>query len=149
MSTTYTASALPHSGTPLFEVTALTDGVAAVYTICVADGGTEADAIAIAQAKHESPPTAYVVTAAHYSEAIEQHLDAVAQSRGYRNADRAASYVASSNQLWAAESQTFVIWRDVVWAYAYKRLAAVMSGQASPPTIPALVASLPAIQWPG
>lgn len=82
MSTTYTASALPHSGTPLFEVTALTDGVAAVYTICVADGGTEADAIAIAQAKHESPPTAYVVTAAHYSEAIEQHLTLLRSREG-------------------------------------------------------------------
>lgn len=83
-----------------------------------------------------------------YADAIGRHLDAVAQSRGYRNADRLASYVASNNPSWSAEAAAFAAWRDDVWAYAYEQLAMVHGGQRAAPVVASFVTELPAISWP-
>lgn len=82
-----------------------------------------------------------------HADALEQHLDTVAQSRGYRNADRLASYVASNNPAWAAEAATFVAWRDDVWEYAHTQLEAVATGQRVQIGVLAFIAELPAIAW--
>lgn len=84
-----------------------------------------------------------------YAEAIERHMETVAQSLGYKNADRLASYVASSNAGWASEAAAFSAWRDEVWVYAYEQMALVQSGQRAAPSVSGFIASLPAIQWPG
>ena len=82
-----------------------------------------------------------------YADAIESHMETVAQSRGYQDADRLASYTTSGNATWSAEAVTFSAWRDAVWAYSFEQMAAVQSGVRQAPTVDGLIAELPAIDW--
>ena len=83
-----------------------------------------------------------------YSNAIQAHIDATAQSRQYANGFALASYVSSTIPTWAEEALVFVEWRDQVWVYAYTELAKVQSGARPQPTIDELVSELPQIVWP-
>lgn len=87
-------------------------------------------------------------TVADYAAAIEAHIDTVAKGRAYSGAVSLASYLASTNPQWAAEAQAFVAWRGAVWIYAYAEMDKVLSAQRPQPTIPELIAELPAITWP-
>lgn len=84
---------------------------------------------------------------ADYAAAIQAHMETVAQSRGYQDADRLASYTTSGNATWSAEAVTFSAWRDAVWAYSFEQMAAVQSGVRQAPTVDGLIAELPAIDW--
>ena len=84
---------------------------------------------------------------ADYQAAITAHVNATAAQRGYESAVSCASYIASTIPIYAAEAAAFVPWRDAVWVAVTAALAAVQQG-AQPPTIAALIESLPAIQWP-
>lgn len=86
-------------------------------------------------------------TAEDYADAITRHMEYVAQSRGYQDADRLASYTTSGNATWSAEAVTFSAWRDAVWAYSFEQMAAVQSGVRQAPTVDGLIAELPAIDW--
>lgn len=85
---------------------------------------------------------------ADYRRAIQTHVDLTAQQRGYDTAASCASYVASTNTVWAGEAAAFVAWRDAVWAHAYGELAKVEAGQRSQPGVEAFLAELPAFAWP-
>lgn len=87
-------------------------------------------------------------TQADYSQAVQARIDAVAQARNYADDVSLASYVASTIPAWAAEAQTFVAWRDAVWAYAYAELIKVTTGGREKPSVADLVAELPAVVWP-
>lgn len=87
-------------------------------------------------------------TQTDYSNAIQAHIDATAQSRQYSNGFALASYVTSTIPAWAVEAQTFVAWRDQVWVYAYTELAKVQAAQRAVPTIAGFVGELPIISWP-
>lgn len=89
-----------------------------------------------------------IITVDDYAAAIEAHTNAVARVRGYRDGDRLASYVGSTNAVWAAEAHAFAAWRDGVWAHAYAQMAAVEAGQRPQPSVADLVAELPVISWP-
>jgi len=80
--------------------------------------------------------------------AVQTHLDAKAQERQYDNAFTLASYVTSTNAAWAAEAQSFVAWRDQVWAYALGELDKVQAGERGVPTVEAFIAELPRFAWP-
>lgn len=80
--------------------------------------------------------------------AIQQHVDAQAQSRRYDTGNSLASYVASTNETWAAEAQVFVAWRDAVWLYAYAELDKVMAGEREQPGVEDFIGELPVIEWP-
>lgn len=80
--------------------------------------------------------------------AIQAHVDAAARSRRYDSGNSLASYVASTNPVWAAEAQAFVAWRDEVWAYSYAELDKVLAGQRPPPTIGEFLSGLDPIEWP-
>lgn len=86
-------------------------------------------------------------TLADYQAAITAHVNATAAQRGYESAVSCASYIASTIPIYAAEAGAFVPWRDAVWVSVHAALAAVQQG-AAPPTIAALIESLPAIRWP-
>lgn len=88
------------------------------------------------------------LTADDYAAALQEHIDATANTRGYGNGVMLASYAASTNAVWAAEATAFIAWRDAVWLAAYTELAAVQSGAHPAPTIAAFIAGLPAIAWP-
>jgi len=83
-----------------------------------------------------------------YAAAIQTHVDTAAASRGYGDGDALASYATSTIPAWSAEAMAFIAWRDAVWIYAYTELAKVQGGVRTQPTIAALIAELPLIEWP-
>lgn len=82
-----------------------------------------------------------------FRSAIQHHVDAQAQSRRYDSGNSLASYVASTNEAWAAEAQIFVAWRDAVWLYAYAELDKVMAGEREQPSVDEFIGELPVIEW--
>jgi hypothetical protein len=80
--------------------------------------------------------------------AIQGHVEATAQSRRYDSGNSLASYVASTNAVWAGEAAAFVAWRDDVWTYSYAELDKVVAAERPQPTIEEFVAELPWIAWP-
>lgn len=80
--------------------------------------------------------------------AIQQHLDATAQERGYDGILSLASYATSMNPKFKAEGQAGVEWRDAVWSYCYEQLAKVEAGERSTPNVEELVSELPVFEWP-
>ena len=85
---------------------------------------------------------------ADYAAAVQAHVDAAAQSRGYRDGFALAGYATSTVPTWAAEAAAFVAWRDAVWVYAHEQLALVQAEARAQPPVEDLVAELPAIDWP-
>jgi len=102
-------------------------------------------AVSLNPATYTSPPP----TDADYTNAIQIHIDRVAQAKNYSDGVSLASYKDSTNSEWAAEATSFIAWRDAVWAYAYQQLAIVSTGQRAQPTVDALIGELPAPPWTG
>lgn len=82
-----------------------------------------------------------------YKEAIRVYLDQKAQEKDYDSALSIASYVSSTNSVWKAQADAFVAWRDIVFEDVLQVLADVQGG-AQAPSIPDLLAGLPALVWP-
>jgi stage V sporulation protein SpoVS len=80
--------------------------------------------------------------------AIDQHVEATAQARGYNSAAHIAGYATSTVTDWQAEAQAFVAWRDAVWLAAFAILAEVQSGARDVPDEADLIGELPVIEWP-
>ena len=93
----------------------------------------------------EEPPVDAIEA---FRRAIQGHIDQTAQSRSYDTGISCASYVGSTNPVWAAEAAAFTAWRDDVWTYAYAELAKVQNGQRPQPTVETILAELPALTWP-
>ncbi|MGO4558337.1 hypothetical protein [Mesorhizobium sp. 2RAF21] len=83
-----------------------------------------------------------------FRQAIQAHIDGLAQSRNYNDGGSLAGYRGSSVPAWAAEAEVFCTWRDNVWVYAYAEMDKVRAGTREIPTIDAFIAELPAIVWP-
>jgi hypothetical protein len=84
-----------------------------------------------------------------YRRAVQAHVDATAQARGYDSGVSAASYAGDPNPAWAAEAAAFIAWRSAVWVVVFDMLADVQAGTAAAPESPAaLIATLPAMVWP-
>ena len=87
---------------------------------------------------------------ADFRQAVQAHVDAIAQFRDYDNGNSLASYTSSTVEAWRAEAEAFVAWRDAVWTFVIGRLAQVEAGEVAPPeNTDALIAMLPEIDWPG
>lgn len=97
---------------------------------------------------HRNPPPTPAQVQAQLTAAIQQRLDAFAQTRGYDNILSACTYAASSVPQFAAEGQCAVALRDATWAAAAQVLADVQSASRPPPTQVELLAELPALAWP-
>lgn len=89
-----------------------------------------------------SPPTV-----ADFQRAIDTHIDATAAEKSYASGVSCASYAASTNPQWTSEAETFIAWRDSVWAYAYAELDKVLTGKREVPSVADLIEELPAIRW--
>lgn len=96
----------------------------------------------------ELEASAPVPMLADYENAIQGLVDTTATEKMFRDGVTLASYVASTNPQWAAEAQSFVAWRDAVWAYSYAELAKVQAGEREQPSPADFLAELPAIVWP-
>lgn len=82
-----------------------------------------------------------------YENAVQAHLDATAQTRGYDNTYTCLSYLSSTDEIWKRESNAFNAWRDSVWRKAHEILNAFMAGEIKQPTIEEVIAQLPPIDW--
>ncbi|MDR7147140.1 hypothetical protein [Rhizobium sp. BE258] len=83
-----------------------------------------------------------------YQNAIQALVDGTARDKQFNDGVTMASYVASTNEAWAAQAQAFVAWRDNVWQYAYSELAKVQGGVRPQPSVEAFLLELPEIAWP-
>ena len=83
-----------------------------------------------------------------YKQAVEQHLDTVAQERDYGSILHLCSYPPSGNPTWKAEGEAGVAWRDAVWAHCYQMLEDVGMQVRTAPSVEELIAELPEIVWP-
>lgn len=90
-------------------------------------------------------PEAYQAAAV---QAVQAALDLAAQARGYDGILSACSYAVSSHPRFGPEGQAFVAWRDAVWEHCYDVLAQVSAGQRTVPSVPDLLAELPALALP-
>lgn len=82
---------------------------------------------------------------AGFTAAIQNHLDAVAQSWGYDSVYTAATYADEpAVKAFQDEGKALRAWRSRVWAAARQALADVQSGKTPLPTIADMIASLPA-----
>jgi hypothetical protein len=95
-----------------------------------------------------TPEEALEAQKAAFTAAIQQRLDAFAQTRGYDGILSAATYATSAVTKFAAEGQYAVEARDATWADAYAILDAVLSGQRPMPTIEEVMEELPELAWP-
>jgi len=85
---------------------------------------------------------------AQYRAAIQAMIDRTANERQYDDGNSLASYVNSTVAGWANEAQSFVAWRDQVWAYALGELDKVQTGQREQPRVEDFLAELRAFEWP-
>lgn len=82
-----------------------------------------------------------------YEQAIQQHLDTTAQSRGYDNMMSACSYAAGTHPKFSVEGRDCLAWRSSVWEKSYEILTAVKNKTRPLPTIEEVIAELPPIVW--
>jgi hypothetical protein len=108
------------------------------------------DAIAVWEIRLDeinNPPVIVIpLTQQDFINAIKKQLNDVAIARSYESEYSIASYVNSTNLDWKADAETYIAWRDAVWAYGYAELAAIEGG-APVPTIENFIAAAPQIQW--
>ena len=89
-----------------------------------------------------------VETLEDYKAAIQDHIDAVAQAKDYDSGVSLAGYKGSAVEAYAADADAFTTWRDPLWLTVFGILTDVQSGAIPQPTIPELIAMLPAPPWP-
>lgn len=79
--------------------------------------------------------------------AVQAHLDAAAQARGYDNIVSACSYASTANPF-QNEGIAYLNWRSAVWNHCYQVLADVQAGLRAIPTTAELIAELPVLVLP-
>ena len=80
-----------------------------------------------------------------YTQAVQAHLDRVAQSWGYDSIYTAATYADEpAVRVFSDEGKALRAWRSRVWAAARQTLADVQAGKTPLPTVAELITSLPA-----
>lgn len=93
-----------------------------------------------------------------YEDSIQQHIDRVAQERGYDNGYTCASYYKDKDPQYALDAKVFKDWRSDVWVYVNNILNQFSSGVEGVTEIPAyelsnfpsiyqIIHNLPIIQW--
>ena len=83
-----------------------------------------------------------------YENEIQNHIDSVAQSRGYDNGYTCASYYDDKNERYANDAKVFKDWRSDVWVYVNELLNSWKAGNLQEiPTIQNVINNLPTIEW--
>lgn len=80
-------------------------------------------------------------------ERITQWLDSVVQAKGYDNIVSCASYAASSDDVFRAEAQAAIAWRDAVYRAGYQILADIPDGVSTPDEVMALLPKPEEFGW--
>lgn len=79
---------------------------------------------------------------------IQGYMDAMARSLRYDDLKTAVGYRGDPNPKFAAEAETFFLWRSAVWTACYAYLALVQAGQKPFPTLEEAIAMLPVLTLP-
>lgn len=91
----------------------------------------------------KSPEQIEQAISARLTTAVQAHLDAEAQLKGYDNILSACSYASVVNPF-QQEAISFLNWRSACWEYCYQLLADIKAGTKAIPTSKDLISSLPA-----
>lgn len=83
-----------------------------------------------------------------FTKELEKAINDTAAERQYSSGISCASYVDSTNPQWAEEAQTFIVWRDSVFAYGYHYLEQVQRGEITNPSIESFISGIPGMVWP-
>lgn len=83
-----------------------------------------------------------------FTEAIQNHLDAFAQTRDYDNILSATTYAASTVSKFQAEGQYAMEARDATWTKGYEIMEDILTGKRVKPTLEEMSAELPSLVWP-
>lgn len=95
-----------------------------------------------------TPEERLAAVQAHFTGAIQAHLDTFAALRGYDGILSAATYATSTVPRFRAEGQCAVEARDATWAAAYTLMDAVLAGKREMPSLGDVLAELPKLAWP-
>lgn len=102
---------------------------------------TEAEATAIL-----NPPPTDAEIMARLESAVDAHINAVAQAKGYDSRVTCALRAGYVNP-WQAEGAVFGAWMDDCYTYCYQVLADVQNEVRTIPTEAELIAELPVMVW--
>jgi hypothetical protein len=80
--------------------------------------------------------------------ALDQHIDSVAQAKGYDNRITASLRAAAPNSPWHAEGVAFIEWMDTCYDTGQIIMNEVMAGTRAIPTVEELLAGMPEMVWP-
>ena len=80
-------------------------------------------------------------------EAVQHLLDSKAKEKMYDSALSIATYAISSDEIFKAEADAFVIWRDRCWRKCYDILAQFQSGEIEMPSVENVIEQLPTFDW--
>lgn len=81
--------------------------------------------------------------------AVQQHLDAIAQSWGYDSIVSLCTYEGNSHPKYSAEGAAGKSWRSSVWSYCEIELAKITNGERpEPESSAAFILELPVITRP-
>jgi hypothetical protein len=83
-----------------------------------------------------------------FNAGIQVYLDKVAKLKLYESSIHCTTYINSTNQLWAAEAQAYIAWRDAVWVMVYDLLSQYEQGEIELGTVADLINLLPEMVWP-
>lgn len=78
---------------------------------------------------------------------MESVINNTARERQYDNGVSCAGYANSTNEIWKAEADAFIAWRDKVWEYAFNKMQEYLSNEKPLPTLEAFIEALPKIEW--
>lgn len=82
-------------------------------------------------------------------DAVQAHMDEVAQAHGYDNIFTACTYAGDEHPIYGAEGNAAKKWRSACWAFCLQLLDDVRAGKAQKPdTVQEVVAKLPSPEWP-
>lgn len=81
--------------------------------------------------------------------AVQEQLDAAAQSKGYDNGEMLATYATDPDPEFGAQGRAYVAWRGKCWRKCYDILDQVIAGELEPEdvTVSFVLGALPPLEW--
>ena len=80
--------------------------------------------------------------------AVDQHIRAIYNIKGYDSENSLSKYMARPSSPWHTECVALGDWIDSCWLKCHEVLNAVTAGERAIPTEAELIAELPAFSWP-
>lgn len=81
--------------------------------------------------------------------AVQEQLDAAAQSKGYDSGEMLATYATDPDPEFGAQGRAYVAWRGKCWRKCYDILDQVLAGELEPEdvTVSFVLGALPPLEW--